>query len=144
EEWASFRKAIGTPDWCGQDKFNTCQSRIDNLSDLNREVSSWTSKHNKFKVMEMLQQAGVPATPMLDGQELIQNEHLKDREFLTELDHPEVGYQVTPGVSMTLSESPGSVSRAPLLGEHNHYVFGDLLGLDEDEIVKLREEKIIF
>jgi len=44
-----------------------------------------------------------------------------------------------------LSETPGEIRRpAPLLGEHNNYVFGELLGLSEDEIAELVQEKVIF
>ena len=42
------------------------------------------------------------------------------------------------------SKTPGSIrTPAPCLGEHNQYVFGDLLGLSQEEIAQLEEEGII-
>jgi crotonobetainyl-CoA:carnitine CoA-transferase CaiB-like acyl-CoA transferase len=48
-------------------------------------------------------------------------------------------------VVCNLSETPGEIRRpAPLLGEHNNYVFGELLGLSEEEIETLVEKKVIY
>ncbi len=43
-----------------------------------------------------------------------------------------------------LSKTPGSIRMpAPCLGEHNQYVFGELLGLSQEEMAQLEEEGII-
>jgi benzylsuccinate CoA-transferase BbsF subunit len=43
-----------------------------------------------------------------------------------------------------MTETPAKIVRtAPLLGEHNNYVFGKLLGLSKEEIQKLTEEKVL-
>ena len=48
------------------------------------------------------------------------------------------------GQPVHLSETDWAIERGgPCLGEHNDYVFGELLGLDAAEIEKLREEKVI-
>jgi len=50
-----------------------------------------------------------------------------------------------PNVICRLSETPGAIRRpAPRLGEHNDYVFRELLGLTKEEIERLIENKIIF
>ena len=144
EEWQSFCIAIGNPDWCHQEKFSSCRTRLENEAELDRQVSSWTMQRNKMEIMEMLQKVNVAAMPMFDGPELIANQHLQERDFLADIKHPEVGKHVMHGLSMKLSDSPGRIERAPLLGEHNQYVFGELLGLEEDKIAKLQEEKIIY
>jgi formyl-CoA transferase len=57
---------------------------------------------------------------------------------------PEMGRKMFPGPSWKMSDTPGKVrSPAPSLGEHNHYVFSELLGLSEDEIAKLEAEEVI-
>jgi crotonobetainyl-CoA:carnitine CoA-transferase CaiB-like acyl-CoA transferase len=49
------------------------------------------------------------------------------------------------GIPWRLSGTPGRISRpAPLLGEHNQYVFGELLGLPEAEIRRLVEAEAIY
>ena len=45
---------------------------------------------------------------------------------------------------MRLSKSPVSIRRpAPLLGEHNEYVLGELLGMSTEEIQSLIDDQII-
>ena len=44
-----------------------------------------------------------------------------------------------------MSKTPGKIRcHAPLVGEHNDYVFGELLGMPQDEIDGLKEEKVIY
>jgi len=51
-----------------------------------------------------------------------------------------MGQLLHSGMPLKLSLTPGSVrSHAPLLGEHNHYVLRDLLGLDNEEIHRLEK-----
>jgi len=143
-EWQAFCNAVGNPEWCLQEKFSSCKGRLENEAELNQQVTSWTNKFDKLEVMEIFQQAHVAAMPIFDGREIINNEHLKERGFLAAIKHPEVGKHIMHGLSMKLSKSSGQIKRAPLLGEHNQYVFGDLLGLGNDEIAKLQEEEIIY
>ena len=95
--------------------------------------------------MEILQNAGVAAMPSFSNEELCNCEHLKEREFLTEIDHPNLGKQSVVSPPWKLSETPAKVTRhAPLFGEHNKYVFGELLGMSDEEIEKLHKEEIIY
>jgi crotonobetainyl-CoA:carnitine CoA-transferase CaiB-like acyl-CoA transferase len=46
---------------------------------------------------------------------------------------------------MRMSETPGKVrGLAPLMGEHTHEIARNLLGLSDDEIRKLDEEKVLY
>jgi crotonobetainyl-CoA:carnitine CoA-transferase CaiB-like acyl-CoA transferase len=48
------------------------------------------------------------------------------------------------GMPVHLSETDWKIERgAPCLGEHNDYVFGELLGVSADELVSLREEGVV-
>lgn len=71
--------------------------------------------------------------------------HLKERGFLVELEHPEMGKLIRTGLPWRLSDSTrGHYQYPPLLGEHNDYVFGELLGLPGEEIERLEEEQVIY
>ena len=61
------------------------------------------------------------------------------------LNEPEAGEVVTENVPVRLSETPGKVRGvAPLMGEHTHAIARNLLGLSDDEIKKLDEEKVLY
>ncbi len=94
---------------------------------------------------KMLQKVGVAAFPVLSNRGLVEDHHLNERGFFEEWDHPEIGRQKYDGVLWKMSKTPGRINRrAPLVGEHNNYVFGELLGLPQEEIDRLVEEKVIY
>jgi len=145
DEWHRFCDALGNPSWASDEKFSDQLSRWRNQEELDKLVEAWTINHTPYEVMEMLQKVGVAAMPAFNGEEIYHNPQLRQRGFLVEVDHPEVGKKVMPGVSMKLSETPGGIrGPAPLLGEHNHYVFGDLLGMSPKEIAQLEEQAVIY
>ena len=85
------------------------------------------------------------AFPCLSNRGLVEDPHLNDRGFFYEDDHPEIGKRIYDGQLWKMSKTPGKIRhRAPLVGEHNEYVFGELLGLPQDEIDRLVKEKVIY
>jgi crotonobetainyl-CoA:carnitine CoA-transferase CaiB-like acyl-CoA transferase len=95
--------------------------------------------------METLQAAGVAAAPCADTEDRYFDPHFQEREIIVNVEHPSTGVDFVPKVVCNLSETPGEIRRpAPLLGEHNNYVYGELLGLSEDEIEALVERKVIY
>ena len=49
-----------------------------------------------------------------------------------------------PTTADTRSRTDWAVERgAPCLGEHNDYVFGELLGIDADELAALRADGVV-
>jgi benzylsuccinate CoA-transferase BbsF subunit len=74
-----------------------------------------------------------------------QNTDESERKTFVHIDHPIVGAEVIYGLPRKLSGvSPRPARHAPLLGEHNEYVFREILGLSEGEIAQLTDEKIIY
>ena len=94
--------------------------------------------------MRMLQRAGVPAGVVQTGEHLYHDPHLRSRGFLISLEHPGWGNLEHPGLTSILSKTPGRVSRGmPGLGEHNGYIFSDLLGLSTRRFQELVDQKVI-
>ena len=77
--------------------------------------------------------------------EIIGDEHLRDRKFFVEVEHPELGRSFTyPGAAAIFNESPWRISRrAPLVGEHNEEILCVELGLDRQELTLLAESGVI-
>jgi benzylsuccinate CoA-transferase BbsE subunit len=86
------------------------------------------------------QQRGYPLGPIRAPEEVLQDEHFRDRGFFVEVEHPELGRSITyPGAHAIYNGSPWQISRrAPLIGEHNIEVFGEI-GLSPLELSTLRE-----
>jgi len=93
----------------------------------------------------MLQSAGVAAVPSCNSEDLWKDPHLRERGFWTEVNHPLLGWQTVIAPVWKYSEEPLRVGGpAPLFGEHNRYVFGELLGLADDEISRLIATQVIY
>jgi len=77
--------------------------------------------------------------------ELVGDEHLQDRDFFVEVEHPELGRSFTyPGAAAIYNGSPWRISRrAPLLGEHNEEILCGELGLAKQELTLLAESGVI-
>lgn len=143
-EWAGLCKALGNPDWTQKEEFADNFKRLQNREALDGHLAEWTSTQQAYEVMEVLQAAGVAAAPCLDTEERYFDPHFQDREIIQNVEHPVTGVDFIPKVVCNLSETPGKIRRpAPLLGEHNDYVFGKLLGLSKKEIEDLIQGKII-
>lgn len=144
-EWEGFCRALGDPDWTKSSKFSDGYSRMQNRKKLDNCIAAWTADKTPQEVMGMLQEAGVAAAPCADTEERYFDPHFQEREVIVNVEHPVTGVDFIPKVVCNLSETPGSIRRpAPLLGEHNQYVFGELLGRSGDEINDLVERKIIY
>lgn len=145
EEWKAFCAAIGNPAWTEQEKFSDTYCRWQNQDELDRLVSQWTINHTHYEVMDTLQKAGVAAVPSFSNKELFSDPHFKERGLAAELHHPVIGKTVALGAPWKMSVTPPKICRhSPLFGEHNQYVFGELLGMSREEIASLEEEKVIY
>jgi len=143
-EWQGFKRALGNPPWAEDKRFATLTSRLKNKTKLDRLVEEWTKKHTAEEAMAWLQKQGVAAGVVQSASDLAQDPQLNERGFFIELDHPELGKTISDAVPIRLSETPARYSRAaPLLGQDNEYVYGELLGLSETELTELKKQGII-
>ncbi len=145
EEWRAMCEAAAHPEWLSDPRFATLDDRKRNEKELDSLIGEWTANHPPDRIMHILQGAGVAAGPVMSTFDLLGDPHFIERGFVIELDHPEVGSRAVAGLPAKFSAIPDPAwFPAPLLGQHNGYVFRDLLGLDEEEISRLMAEKVIY
>jgi crotonobetainyl-CoA:carnitine CoA-transferase CaiB-like acyl-CoA transferase len=112
--------------------------------ELDELIAQWTRKRTPHEAMHRLQDAGVPAGAVLNAPEMMADPHLNEREFFWEVEHPEAGKHRYCAFPIKLSETPARpLHPAPCLGEHNVYVLREILGLSDEEIERLEEQKVI-
>jgi benzylsuccinate CoA-transferase BbsF subunit len=145
-EWNSFVRVMANAGLRADAKFATHLERVRHKAELDRWVTSWTLQHDPYEVMETLQAIGVCAAVVQD----VEDQFKRDKQyaatgFLVHISEPEAGEIVTENVPARLSETPGKVrGPAPLMGEHTYEIARNLLGLTDDEIKKLDEEKVLY
>ena len=134
-EWHAFGEAIGSPEWTKDPRFSTLPGRKEHEAELDRLVEAWTSLRPAKEVMEILQEAGVPAGVVQNAKDLFEDPQFQHREAFVVRDHPEMGPHHIFTSSFRLSETPGVPHRAaPCLGQDNEYVCKELLGIPEEEL----------
>jgi benzylsuccinate CoA-transferase BbsF subunit len=145
DEWRAFCRATDHPEWADDARFADAYRRRQHRSELDSLITTWTSQRTPYVAMETLQAAGVAAMPVMNLEDQFRDPHLREREIHLESEHPKVGLEFLHGIPWRLSDTPGRIRRpAPLLGEHNQYVFGELLGLPAAEIQRLMEAGAIY
>ena len=93
--------------------------------------------------MRLMGEAGVPCGACQDTGEVLADPHLKAREMIVDVEHPQRGTYQTVGCPIKLSDSPVAVSRPPLLGEHTEALLGSLCGVGPEDMKQLRKNGVV-
>ncbi len=145
DEWWAFAKALQRPDWFTDARFASAQMRWTHRRELDAQISAWTRGRSREEAMRVLQAAGVAAFPSYTAQDIVDDAHVNERGTIKSMVGPDGESRKVVGPPWRFSRTPAKLDRwTPRLGEHNHYVFGDLLGLSREEIEELVAAKVIY
>ena len=141
EEWEGLCRAMGEPQWTREERFSDSPSRDKHQDELDKLIEEWTIKENHYTLMYLLQREGVPAGPVIFEDDAYTDPHLKERGFFEELTHEECGTHLYPGLGWRMSKTPNNLRLPPVrLGEHNEYVYKQVLKVSDEEYRKLEKE----
>lgn len=145
DEWRAFANAVGRPEWLSDARFASAQARWSQRRELDAAIGAWTQAHSREEVTRILQAAGVAAFPSYTAQDIADDPHLNARGTIKSMVGHEGESRRVVGPPWCFSHTPATFERwTPKLGEHNHYVFGELLGLSAGEIEELISAKVIY
>jgi benzylsuccinate CoA-transferase BbsF subunit len=145
EEWEALCTATGNPQWIVDDRFADMYCRLTNKEELDKIITGWTANHTYYEVMEILQNAGVAAVPVFSAEALFVDPHTQAQEYFVHVPHPLEPGEYVFTAPWKMSETQPIIHRhAPLLGEHNEYVFCELLRIPKEELARLIEEKVVY
>jgi crotonobetainyl-CoA:carnitine CoA-transferase CaiB-like acyl-CoA transferase len=144
-EWEALCTAMDRQDLIRDERFSDAAGRKANEEALDAIISDWTRGRDSYEVMSLLQSHGVAAAPSLSSEALFADPHLKEREMFRQLDHPGIGKTWVVAPPWRFSETPAEIrSPGPLLGEHTEEVLQEHLGMSADEILRLKEDRVIY
>jgi crotonobetainyl-CoA:carnitine CoA-transferase CaiB-like acyl-CoA transferase len=119
DQWQRLLDYLGRPEWGDWEVFADRLSRAQNGDVLMPLIEGSLAHLTCEQAFVELQARRVPCSPINDMAMLRQSDHLHDRAFFIELDHPDAGLLTYPGAPFKLSRTPWDVRRrAPRLGEH--------------------------
>ena len=145
EQWASLVEIMGRPAWSTAPALATLAGRIEAEEEIDRGITAWTSGLDKFTVMRLLQEAGIPSGAVQNaGDKFERDPHLAARSFYQKVPHAEIGEHYVEGPVVKMSRTPPAIQGpGPILGEHTAWVCREYLGLGDDDLAELAAEDAI-
>jgi len=144
KQFVKLCQVLGRPELIDDERFATTSLRVKHKQVLLPIVASVLAKHNIDYWMGLLRDAVVPSAPIYDFKQVYNDPQIKHRELVKTVPHPLSGTMSVVGNPLNFSETPIEYKRGPpLLGQHTEEILREVLGLDETEIQRLAEQKVI-
>ena len=143
ERWQRLARMLGREEWIDDPRFSKTTERMEKLDTVRELLSPYFLQKNRREWMDLMEEAGIPAGPILDTGEMFADEQTRHRNMVVEVNHSTAGKIETLGPAVNLSKSPASVRRAaPRLGEHSAEVLAEF-GYNDAEIEDLLRSGVI-
>lgn len=137
-------KAMDREDMLTDERYHTNSVRLTRFDEVNGIVADWVKTKTKDELQTLLDECGVPMSPIYSIEDIFNDPQYKARENIVEVDHPRLGKVKIPGVVPKFSETPGDIRQiAPDLGEHTDDILKTIVGLDDEKIAELKAKNVI-
>ena len=136
---------MGRPELKTDPRFLEVKDRVTNHEAMREIVSAWTQQHTIDEVDSLLNGAGCPACPVNTIDRMVADPQIAGaREMFPEIDQPGIGRLAITAMAQKLTRTKSYPRKAaPLLGEDNSTIFGQLLGADEAQLDAWKAKGII-
>jgi len=143
DQWQRMVELMGNPEWASLEIFQDRVTRGLNYDALFPFLQEWAAEWRVADLYKAGQERRICFAPVNTMADLFASEHLKAREFFTQVSHQVAGTLTYPGAPFKPSEGGWEVHRpAPTLGQHNAEVY-EKLGLSQSEIDELKKQGVI-
>jgi CoA:oxalate CoA-transferase len=143
-QWQKVLQAMGREDLLSEQRYSTRENRTKNMEEVDGLVQAWCNEKTVEEVFAILKKFGVPCSPLPTFDQVAGDPHLLSREMIVEVEQPVSGKVKLSGSVYKMTKTPGNRKmRVPEVGENNKEIFGSLLGMNDEELQKLKEEKVI-
>ena len=147
ERWSRLCKGLGAEGLLVDPRFESRQTRTENLVDLRAALQERFQTFTAAEVVANLEAVDIPVAPVRTLKEVLADDHFRDRGTLKPLRHADIDTPfesgVVSGFPIVFSGGPlPELAGAPTLGKHED-VLGRLLGLEADELAKLRDRGVV-
>jgi crotonobetainyl-CoA:carnitine CoA-transferase CaiB-like acyl-CoA transferase len=132
------------PELMEDPRFATNEARVANVDTLDEIVGDWVRQRTRKEAFAILLSHNVPAAPIMDIADLVDDPHMIARDAIPTVEDPELGPIRMQGVLPRLSRTSGTIrSTGPRLGQHNAEIYCGLLGLTEEQLAELEHAGVV-
>jgi CoA:oxalate CoA-transferase len=142
--WKKFCDALEMPELADDERFKTNPLRAENKDELIPILAKRIKEKNTADWEEIFEEYGLPYSPVNTVDKVVEDDNLRYRDMIVDLEQPGIGKVRVAGSPFHLSETPGEIkSHAPAKGEHTDSVLKESLGLTDAEIKEMKDKGII-
>jgi formyl-CoA transferase len=138
-------EAMGRPELATDPRFSNHLARGEHQEEIEGLIAEWAAERDAAEIDRILNENGVICGPVYTIADIFEDEHFWAREMLIKHEDPEFGEYIGPGITPKFSETPGEVRWSATWeeGSHNREVYGELLGLTDEDLAQLKEEGVL-
>jgi len=143
-EWRSFCRVMGREELIQDGRFKNLPLRLFNRAALDRIVGAWTAARTAEEVMTRCQAAGVPASAVQTGADLLNDPQLRHRNYFSRFNESLIGPFEIPRsgfVFKAMAEEP--LELPARFGSDNEPILTEVLGYDKATIEQWRREEVL-
>ncbi len=126
------------------EEFENNVKRVENVEKLKPIIETWTKERTIDEIVEILQAAGIPSSPVNTIDRVVKDPHIaKAREMFVEVEHPVAGKVTLTGNQLKFTNHPVSIDRpAPILGHDTEEILEQVLGKSKGEYEELKSKGV--
>jgi crotonobetainyl-CoA:carnitine CoA-transferase CaiB-like acyl-CoA transferase len=146
DQWERLLSLLGRDDLAGDPGLDSPLKRQSTEARIVIEeaVAKWIAPLSVAEACRQLVEADVPAAPVRGIDQVADDEQLKHRHMIVDVTNPTSGASMfVTGNPIKVSDYADTIGRPPNLGEHNAEIYGGLLGLTDERLQTLADDKII-
>lgn len=137
-------EVLNRPDMITDPRFTDMPGRLENQDAIQEVIEATLADKTMAEAVELILSKGIPAGPIYDISQILQDPQVKAREMFTEMDHPTLGHITVNGCAVKLEDTKASVrTPAPALGQDNETIYGEMLGISSNALDDLRKKGVI-
>lgn len=135
--------AAGLPELSEDPRFATNADRVQHEEEIDALLADWCSNNDSSRILALLEQHRVPGGPIYNVEDMIQDPHFNERGLFEEVTINGEPLKI-PAILPKLESTPGGTEwPGPELGSHNREIFGELLGLSDEEMEEISDSGVI-
>jgi len=137
-------RLVGHPEVIDEPWFASGAERAKHAEELDGYVGDWIARHDLSQVIEAFEEAEAAVAPVYDIEQIMEDPQYEALGSIATIDDPDLGSVKMQNVMFRMSDTPGRIRWAGRgLGADNSAIYGDELGLTEDELAELTDKGVL-